>query len=58
MTKKDFEFIAKTIKGIDAEAVGGAQGKFNVAETFAYKLAETNPRFDPHRFIKACGVTD
>lgn len=52
MTRKDFEKIASTIKGL---MVGDAEREI-VAREFAVMLAATNDRFDKGRFLKACGV--
>jgi hypothetical protein len=65
MTRKDYELIAATLKDeietarhlartIDEETAVGALE--NLALHFARALATTNPRFDGHRFIAACGV--
>lgn len=56
MTRKDFELIAKVLKGsenriIDDLALEG------LAETFADYLTDTNPNFDRARFLTACGVS-
>lgn len=50
MTKKDFQLIADTIASFEVdEAI-----TYSMAERFADRLAETNPRFNRDRFIKAC----
>jgi len=59
MTKKDYELIARALKGIfDANAfcLDDDQDKYSVAERMAEALATTNPRFNKERFISACGV--
>ena len=48
MTRKDYELIADTIR-TDCPL----SGRLRLAEAFALKLAEDNPRFDRERFIKA-----
>jgi hypothetical protein len=58
MTKKDYELIAAVLR----ESVETAHnaGELNMARrtarNFAIRLADTNPRFDGKRFLKACGV--
>jgi len=51
MTKKHMEFVAALIlasrDGVSAE---------NLAIMAAATFIEENPRFDPKRFFKACGV--
>lgn len=58
MTKKDFEFIAETLR--QSEPIG-PQGMAHdqwhqTCVVFARKLAAVNPRFDSARFLKACGL--
>jgi len=62
MTRQDFEMIAETIRANAAEldaALGAEKGDiaFGItANAFADALAQTNPRFDRARFLRACGV--
>jgi hypothetical protein len=53
MSKKDFELIAATIRGLRDEFVRGY-----VARAFVDRLRASNPAFDKARFLKACGVSD
>lgn len=58
MTRKDFELLARTIKGLpDDAALTNAQMKF-ISWRFAEALREHsgNSSFDGDRFLKACGV--
>lgn len=52
MSKKDFELIARILRGLPVDCYGTEQ----VAERFAEELQRTNPRFDAARFLTACGV--
>ena len=45
-----------TIAAIINEMKAGTGYKTDLAETFAERLAETNPKFDRERFLAACGV--
>jgi len=54
MTKKDFEFIARTLLAL-APALHEA-ARLQVIWKFADELALANPKFDRLRFVKACGV--
>lgn len=69
MTKKDYELIAKALKGarvydgqvsMTPEQVGTAKTHNRAIETAARhignELAKQNERFDFVRFLKACGV--
>lgn len=49
MTKKDFEFIAATIKSTPDAAL-----RTQMAHLFADKLATANPKFKKDIFLKAC----
>lgn len=49
MTRQDFELIAGVVASIDSKD----NTQTYVAELFADRLAETNPRFDRERFIEA-----
>lgn len=63
MTKKDYELIAGAFK---TWAFDFIDGKFRnitpkavfetLVEEVAIKLKQENPRFDTHKFFKACGV--
>lgn len=55
---RHFATIATIIREIDHGLIAcstDATRKF-MAETFADKLARTNPKFDRRRFLRACGV--
>ena len=70
MTRKHYELIASLLcqhidyyeseaaslieVGFKAQAYGGAHALKDLATTFSYELAKTNPRFDRERFLKAC----
>ena len=54
MTKKDFELIAKAIKGSPLARYSQAAIAYDMAEA----LAETYPRFNIERFLEACGVKE
>ena len=69
MTKKHFEAIARVIstdaklafKDLDANpqdsfAAGKLYALRSVAGQFARLAARDKPRFDPLRFLRACGV--
>lgn len=59
MTRKDFEFIAATIKAmakVNNQEHGFIDVRADVAEEFADALAKANPLFDRERFLHACGV--
>lgn len=65
MTRKDFEFIAATLRVAldDAKQIstdqfgdGRADGVRLAAETFADRLQIVNPSFNRARFLAACGV--
>jgi hypothetical protein len=64
MIKKDYELIAKAIKGthvyIDEREGGNLadlhDGASLAAELMADALQRDNPRFDRAKFLKACGV--
>jgi hypothetical protein len=51
MSRKDFELIAKIIA---TELEGTPKEK--AAYAFASCLKQTNAKFDPQRFLKACKV--
>lgn len=54
MTRKDFEFIARTIREINEGL--SAEDATVVAEKFADALSRTTHNFDWHRFMRACGA--
>lgn len=56
LTKKTFQQIADTIKG--RKDAMSAHDHRRLAEEFADMCARTNPRFDRHRFMQACGCLD
>jgi hypothetical protein len=65
MTRQDFQFIAEILASASATARLGdrqtdyAKGNDDmmeiVVQTFAHRLAETNPQFDRDRFLVAAG---
>ena len=55
MTRQDFELIARVIKAQRAPH-NDTETLDAITYEFAHALAETNPRFDTHRFIEACMV--
>jgi hypothetical protein len=61
MTKKDFELIARTMRGQieTADAMyeeHGARALRACCVAFADELEAANPRFDRTRFLGACGA--
>jgi hypothetical protein len=56
MTRKDFELIAQVIKA-QRKPHNDTATLDELTREFAYALADTNPRFDTHRFIEACKVS-
>ena len=58
MSRKDFQLIAETIKGLSLNWGGHLNDPSHdrVANDFADKLASTNPNFNRARFLRACGV--
>ena len=54
MTRKDFNLIAETLKGLDP--VLSPDVREVIANRFAKALATTNNGFDCRRFTKACGI--
>lgn len=59
MTAKDFRLIAGVINELDLDhAPEHAQRaqRARIAMSFGTRLAEENPKFDPTRFMNACGV--
>jgi hypothetical protein len=59
MTKRDYELIAEVVKDLrNLSLVPDFEVNPQViAQTFADRLAKTNPRFDRAKFLRACGVT-
>lgn len=53
---RHFAVIAGIIASMPDHAATLRTAKRSVALQFADKLANTNPRFDRKRFLKACGV--
>ena len=63
MTKKDYVLIARAIKNArerleesTGELASGHTMASFVAAELCDELRRENPRFDPYRFIMACGV--
>ena len=53
MTRKDFEFIANTIRNMPRFSPSLRTSRASCAETFADQLAGAFPRFDRERFLRA-----
>lgn len=53
--RRHFQFIADTLL---IDLAHEPEIRTMVAQTFARRLAGTNPQFDRGRFLKACGVED
>lgn len=62
MTRKDYELIAKAIKDSCRYSNGFSGYDMDVVKSTMECLADAlkidNPRFDPARFLKACGIED
>jgi hypothetical protein len=56
MTKKHYEAIAATIRGLHEDHNMAWPDVALVAEQFADKLEQTNPLFKRDMFLHACGV--
>ena len=65
-SKRYYEIIANTLREVRPitypiirdEYNEGAIVRWNmVVENFVYNLHHDNPRFDPNRFLEACGYT-
>lgn len=58
MSKKDYELIARALRAAHYRAVtlDHHQGIDMAANLLAYSLGDTNPRFDPNRFLTAAGM--
>jgi len=54
MIRKDFEVIARVIRGLDFFGAAGEADRLMVARAFARELSYTNPRFDADKFLAAC----
>lgn len=57
MTKKDYELIAKTLQ-FTAQRLKPQDRRVLtfVARELAIELVAHNPKFDPERFLTACGA--
>jgi len=53
MSRKDFELIASTIRGLPS-GMNGELSRGDVADAFAQALKSTNANFDKQRFLAAC----
>ena len=56
MTKKHFDTIAATIRGLHEDYNMAWPDVSLVAEQFANELEQTNPLFKRDMFLHACGV--
>jgi len=56
MTKKDYVFIAETLKSELINENGDKKTLQSLASQFSGRLAADNPRFNSQRFLKACGL--
>jgi len=56
MSKKDFIFIAETIKSQLVNEGGDFETLRGLALQFCGRLSAINERFDQRRFLEACGV--
>lgn len=54
MTKKDFQLIADVVCTMPYSTREEWDAKRAMAFRFADRLAETSPRFDRDRFVRAC----
>jgi hypothetical protein len=57
MTKKDYELIAKSIKGSVKDLIMGYDDETfnNIVYGLSEALGSKNPRFDKEKFLRACG---
>ena len=63
MTKKDYELIAVTFKIVQDSNEGwytdsAMQAHKWIARALAETLQADNPKFQPKKFLTACGVTE
>lgn len=58
MTKKDYELIARAIKGGTIYHDLHYINKLSFVDDICNKLEQDNPRFDRNKFLTACGVID
>lgn len=56
MTKKDYELIARVLKGLNNGEDNPEVSFTLVVEEFANVLSAENDRFDFDKFVKACGL--
>lgn len=56
MTRKDYELIAKVLKGLNDGEDSPDVPLTLVVEEFANVLQAENDRFDFDKFVKACGL--
>jgi hypothetical protein len=56
MTRKDYELITDVLEELFMGHPDWQRSGSQVAHKFADRLAQTNPKFDKQRFLKACGV--
>ena len=52
MTRKDFELTAQVVAG----SALGREERRHIANSFADRFEQINPRFDRAKFLKACGI--
>jgi len=57
MTRKDFQLIADTLRGIGND-VCRAEQRDQIAKAFARALKDTNPSFNRNRFLAACDIKE
>lgn len=56
MQHRHFAFIAAVIAAMPSHAASLRAQRQSCASAFADACAQSNPRFDRARFLKACGV--
>jgi hypothetical protein len=56
MQRRHYELIAEVIATAPFVSVRGPLDRDTLAQHFADRLAQTNPKFDRARFLRACGV--
>jgi hypothetical protein len=54
LSRRHFEIVARSV----AATRMPEDVRRQVANQLAGELAQTNPRFNAYRFVKACGVND